>query len=406
MRRLYLLVLLLLLALPFAVQAQTSEPATVDPNANISWPPPVYVMRGEFTLRGSANVAGMTGYYLEYRQLNDDLSLPELEEGQTEIPWTPATLPTPAPVLDDVLGIWDTTTEADGIYELRLVITLVEGDPVIIDAGPVRIENEPSPYAQFEPQATEQTPVVIPTVDAPPAQVTEEPVTEAPAAEPTQQAAPNTPRVETGPDTNANVRSGDGLEYPAFSALRPNSTAPVLGISSRNNGWLYIEVPSGGQGWVSPAVVTFVGEVSTLPRIDPPPPPAPTALPQPTAVPTSAANVNMVAGEIVLQPNPPVCNETFNIFIDVANFGSNRSPSGSIGVANIAPAGTSTTVGAFGEIDPGQTVRVGPIPLTVSVNFNEEHTLRITLDPNNQIAETNEGDNTREYKYTLQQGGC
>jgi hypothetical protein len=404
MRRLYLLVLLLLLALPFAVQAQTTE-AETDPNANISWPPPVYVMRGEFTLRGSANVAGMTGYYLEYRQINDDLTLPELEEGQTEVPWTPATLPTAAPVLNDVLGVWDTTTEADGIYELRLVITLVEGDPITIDAGPVRIENEPSPFAQPEP--TQEVPVVIPTVDTQPApQVTEEPAAPPPVIQPTQPAAaPNTPRVETGPDTNANVRSGDGLEYPAITALRPNSSAPVLGISSRNNGWLYIEVPSGGKGWVSPAVVTFVGEVSTLPRMDPPPPPAPTQVPQPTAVPTTASNVNLVAGEIVLSGGP-VCNETFNIFIDVANFGTGRSPSGSIGVSNIAPAGTSTTVGAFGEIEPGQTVRVGPIPLTVSVNFGEEHTLRVTLDPNNLIPETNEGDNTREYKYTLQRGSC
>jgi subtilase family serine protease len=38
--------------------------------------------------------------------------------------------------------------------------------------------------------------------------------------------------------------------------------------------------------------------------------------------------------------------------------------------------------------------------------LQEEHTLRLIIDPNNQIAETNENDNTQEVRYILQPGRC
>ncbi len=69
------LVAMMLLALAVTVQAQELLPTStpVDPNANISWPPPVYVLRGEFTVRGAANLPNMVSYFLEFRPLNPDL---------------------------------------------------------------------------------------------------------------------------------------------------------------------------------------------------------------------------------------------------------------------------------------------------------------------------------------------
>ena len=64
-----------------------------------------------------------------------------------------------------------------------------------------------------------------------------------------------------------------------------------------------------------------------------------------------------------------------------------------------------TTIGGFPVLQPDQTFRVN-MPLTVSTWYNEQHTIILIIDPDNQIPETNEGDNRREVRYTLQKGNC
>jgi subtilase family serine protease len=58
-----------------------------------------------------------------------------------------------------------------------------------------------------------------------------------------------------------------------------------------------------------------------------------------------------------------------------------------------------------GPINPGQTINVG-FTLTITTWFNEIHRLVATIDPENAVAESNEGDNVRIVEYVLQQGGC
>ena len=66
MNKRFLLMVLVLLALtvPMAAHAQTDAMTAADPNANISWPPVVYVLRGSFEVRGTANLANMTNCLL------------------------------------------------------------------------------------------------------------------------------------------------------------------------------------------------------------------------------------------------------------------------------------------------------------------------------------------------------
>ena len=56
-------------------------------------------------------------------------------------------------------------------------------------------------------------------------------------------------------------------------------------------------------------------------------------------------------------------------------------------------------------MQPGETFRV-EMPLTVSTNYAETHRLTLTIDPANQIAETQDGDNTQTVEYTLLKGAC
>ncbi|MBK8023642.1 MAG: hypothetical protein IPK19_19955 [Chloroflexi bacterium] len=388
-RVLFALALTFALALP-AVAQNVTPTAAVDPNANITWPPPVYVLRGEFEVRGTANLTGMSNYFIEFRPLGDNL------QPLTANDWFPAILPSAVPVVDDVLGVWDTSLTPDGLYELRLTVTAADGTSVQQIVGPIRIENTSPPFAV--------TPTPLPTA-------TQLPATQAPPTpEPTQN---STPRVRiTTP--NGNVREGDSQAYRIIASLPQDTELNIRGISNQGTGWYYVMLEDGRLGWMSPTIVETLGDLTGLPRVAPPPPPAPTAAPLPTAapftpIPAVTSNANLVAGIVVLEPAQPTCATTFNVGFDVANLGSeNPIASGTVNLVDVRAADGSvqgTTIGGFPVIAPGQTFRVN-MPLTISTWYNETHRITLTIDPNNAIPENNEGDNIRTIEYTLQKGSC
>lgn len=377
-----LMLLAVILSITASVSAQatpTSTP-TPNPNANISWPPPVYVVKGLFTVYGTANLPDMSGWFLEARM--DDVTIPE-DQG-----WTPVTLVSRTPTQNTILGVWDTTVANDGIYSLRLNVSLSNGSRVYALITPLRIENNPPPFAGL---GTPQ-PGVLPTLATLPTLI------------PTPTAFSNTPQATAR--LNANVRRGDGTMYEVVGNLPAGTTVQIIGVSSLGTNWYLVVLPNGVQGWVAPSVVDVTGNFSNVPRVNPPPPPPPTPIPV-TATPNST--INLVAGNFRFDPSSPSCGQTFKIFMDVANFGTTWSPSGTITVNDYRQLDGSfqtSTVGAFPVIAPGQTVNVGPIPLTVSTYYNENHRLLMTVDGNNLIFESNENDNTKEAIYFLNKAGC
>ncbi|MCB9449839.1 MAG: SH3 domain-containing protein [Anaerolineaceae bacterium] len=383
-----LAVVILALVFAFTVSAQqVIDPIPdqlVNPNAHISWPPPIYVLRGQFTIRGSANLPSMTSYLIEFRPLNPDLSVPD-----ETAPWFPAVLPTAAAVQDDILGVWDTATAPDGVYELRMTINIANADPFYFRVSPLRIENNPPPFAV--------TPTPLPVI-----QPSATPQVSAPTLIPTPTAFDTTPRVTAIVD--ANVRNGDSTQYNVIGALLTGETAEIVGLSTMGSNWYLIRLPNGARGWIAPSVVNVSGTLSNVPFVAPPPPPTP------TFTPTPVAQVNLVAGNVTLSPASPNCAQTFNVFVDVANFGTTANTiSGSISVVDTRTADGSvqqTTVGVFGQIQPGQTINIGPIPITVSTYYGEQHRITVTVDSAGQIAETNEGDNVNSTTYTLNKASC
>jgi len=386
-----LIVLVLLFVAVLPTFAQTGAPlAPVNPNANISWPPPVYVVRGAFQVRGTANLPGMSNYFLEFRALGADMQPVTGADA-----WFPALLPSTAPVVEGILGTWDTRAVAEGVYELRLTVNVAGSTPVQQVVSPIRIENEPPPFAV--------TPTTPPLPTAIPATATIAPT------------ADSTPRV-TITTPQGNVREGDSTVFRAIATLPNGTSARIRGISNRGTGWYYIQLDDGRLGWMSPEIVSTSGNLTGLPQVAPPPLPAPTAAPIPTNAPIIATTVivpasaaNLVAGVVVLEPATPNCAQTFVVGFDVANLGTQAtSVSGSINLVDQRAADGSTqgsTVGGFPVLQPNQTFRV-TMPLTVSTFYGETHRLVFTIDPANQIGETNEGDNTRTLDYTLQKANC
>ncbi|NDJ59546.1 MAG: hypothetical protein GYB67_00385 [Chloroflexi bacterium] len=395
--RLFVWLALLLLALaivPAAAQDNGDDVPLVNPNANISFPPPVYVLRGAVDLRGSANLPNMTNYFVEFRQLNDDLT--SNEEGI----WSPALLASARAVQDDVLGSWDTANTMDGLYELRLTVNVTApGQPVFFVVSPVRIENEPPPFVQVVPTTTPlatQAVFPVPTTAVPP------------TAAPTEDL---TPRIVMDV-ARGNVRSGDSTLYPIVAGLSAGQTAVILGISSRGTGWFLIDLGNERTGWVSGEIVDTTGSLVNLPRIVPPPvpvTPTPTFTLTPIATITPALAPNLVAGNVYIEPGSPVCNEEFNVGLDVANLGNQATLQTTIlNIRDLRAADGSEQISVNAEIpiiQPGQTVRID-VRIRVGTWFNESHRLVYTIDPGSLIVEASKTDNTATAEYFLNQGGC
>ncbi len=117
----------------------------------------------------------------------------------------------------------------------------------------------------------------------------------------------------------------------------------------------------------------------------------------------------MVAGNVQLNPSHPTCSQTFTVSLEVTNAGSAPTTlSGTVSIIDTRVADGSTqatTIGGFPALAPGQTYHANA-PLTIGAWYNQIRHITLTIDPSNQIPESNEADNIGFVNYTLQQGSC
>jgi hypothetical protein len=367
------------------VDAQTGPSLeTNNSDAQIVYPPPVYVLRGTVQVTGTANLAGQITHFLEYRPLNDDLSIPDANAD-----WIPATLPNRTPVVNGVLGEWDTTETEDGIYELRLTINVRNSGAQFFRVAPLRIENE------FDSQGAAPT---LELIRITPTRVLERPTL---AATPTAISAIATVVARV----DANVRTGDTTSYPVVGNLLTGESAAVIGISATGTGWYYIQLENGRRGFISPTTVNVTGNTLNLPTFFPP------ATPTPTLTPTPPATGDLLINGNATVPDRPRCGEQFEVQLNVTNSGTLATSSSvlvRIQDVDIA-SGVITTVGTnfVPVMQPGQNFVV-VIPLTISgAQFADtDHRITATVDANNQVIETNEGNNNYTFDYHLRSGTC
>jgi uncharacterized protein YgiM (DUF1202 family) len=362
------LVLLLLIVLALA-GFQSFEPTGIpDPNVNITWPPPIYNLSGEFSVRGTANVPGMVSYFLEFRPLNPDFT-PQADT----VAWTPAILPARGPVIDDVLGVWNTTMAPDGAYELRLTVSTGTGTPVFARVSPLRIINEPPPFA-ITPTPQEiptLVPNIVPTIDT---------NQSLPTLVPTPTAFSNTP--EAVAVTNGNVRAGDDTSYPIVGSVVVNQTVQLVGRSNSGSGWWYIQLPNGTRGWVAPSILQVTGNTANLPRINPPATPTPVATATPTLPDAIITNVRF--DRDIRQ------GQNFQVIITVRNESGVPLPRTTV-ACNFTPMNKfySTNVeglGAFSQVDVAITARLDE-------GGGKDVTVNCAVDVNNEVAEINDNNN-------------
>lgn len=364
--------MMLIVGLTLAVSAQDTLPESVvietSSGVEIAWPQPVSEVWNVVPILGSADVPNMTHYFIEAIALNDDLSIP------LNAPWLPLTPGFSQPVLNDFLATIDTTEAEDGLYAIRLTVNTSDGQHFTDVVSPIRLNNARySVEVELlkERYGIETEPTVTP--------------------EPTSAPADTTPRVVPAPPNEAvNMRRCDLVDNdrcPIVDRLGEREEGRVLAISASGSGWFQVRRETGSVGWVSPAVVTTLGDFSDLPRVSPPPalvPPAPPA----------ASNITI--NGLAIQ-GTAVCNEQFTVHVNVANTGTATARAGSVTLQNVhirTGSITTTGYGSYPDLAPGANFVV-VVPMRVSVFFNEEHELR-AFTSGVQF-------NTR---YILQQGSC
>jgi hypothetical protein len=225
-----------------------------------------------------------------------------------------------------------------------------------------------------------------------------------PTAAPT--ATPDKPQATF--NTGVNVRAGPSTKFnPPIGSFAANSTADIVGKNPAGD-WYKVSYYNGA-GWVLASLMTVTGDQSKIPVDQGPPIPTDTPTPVPFT-PTPATSINLVAGNVGLSSSPPKCNQTINVTMDVANFGTTASPGGTVLIQDILVSDGSVqqqTTGAFGPIQPGQTVNTGNIPFTISTHYAEQHRIIAIVNPNGEIPETTRDDNRKELPaYTLEKATC
>ena len=266
----------------------------------------------------------------------------------------------------------------------------------VISPAPTEIETEEiTEPTEEQPPADPPTPV--PTDPPPP---TDDPATATPD------------RATALFTTGINVRAGPGTNFnPPIGQFAANSTAEILSLNMDGT-WLKVRFGS-GEGWVYRPLVEVQGNIDNLPREQGPPPPPPTAVPPPTTPPEqptqppAASQANLTGSPPALDPNPPVCAQEFQVLVNITNIGS--EPTSGPAIVRFQDFARGEQQTAFDReipvIQPGQNFVVGG-PMTISTFTEEEHEIRVTIDVNNQVAESDKTNNVLRTSYVLQRGGC
>lgn len=328
-----------------------------------------------------------------------------------------ASLPNPNPSGAETFSITQTWTAVSGQHTISATAFRADGtasQPAqvtvnVIDELPSAATDTPTPTPTSQ---ASPTPQVTATNTVPAATNTQAAVV---TQQPQATATSSVPRVRALGFTN--VRRGPSTNFqPPLGAMNTGEEFDILSLNTAGD-WVKVRFQS-GEGWVFRQIVEVVGDISSVPREAGPPiptlPPATNTPPATAAAATAAATSG--TGGVVGTDGPnlvitgfaiyPVAGGTKdNIFINeavyvevrVRNIG-NRDASGFFVVLEITDKNERTAsiqpvAAAVNGLAAGQetTVQMGYTDTTDAGRLNSAV---VTADRNNQVAETNESDNS------------
>ncbi len=166
------------------------------------------------------------------------------------------------------------------------------------------------------------------------------------------------------------------------------------------------ERADGSEGRADVAVQVVAGSSAELPTAPPPD----TSAPAEDGLLPADDGINLKLVALALEPPAPVCRESVTITATIQNAGAAdasivgfigwefiRLSTGDIFESKSAPVAQSLAAGASAEI---------PFSDSVSRHHGEELRLRVTIDSDNLVPESNEEDNSHSIDFTLAPGSC
>jgi hypothetical protein len=218
------------------------------------------------------------------------------------------------------------------------------------------------------------------------------PATETPTPQPTETSVPTAPNPVAL--NSALCYGGPGRVYGVISSIKAGASLELLGKSALLDWWIIQNPIYNVPCWIpaGDVRVDLAFDTSAIEVATPPPYPA-----------------TLVGGRTALDAAPPTCAVQFTVYANVTNNGHQATISeGSVVAVNVRKSDGSQLVsgtGTFPALEASETYQVS-IPLTVSAYYEEEHEIRLYIDPDREIPEFNESDNTTSISYTLEQGSC
>jgi CARDB/Bacterial Ig domain len=269
------------------------------------------------------------------------------------------------------------------------------------------VENNPPPTQDNTASSGSSTSVPPPPTTVP----TSTPQLPTNTPEPTATFTPSVPMAVV--INGANLRRGPGTVFePPVGSIAANQEAELVAVNPARD-WYKIRYFN-STAWIFASLVQTSGDVSSLPVDAGPPTPIPaTATPiPPTPTETPIPNpVNLYVVNIAIDPHPLKCQKTSQIQVTVGNNGTSNAESGGkiLVEAVLVSSGAvlESTVTIFGPIAAGAQATASA-SITVGTNFDELQRIRVTVDIDGQVAESNENDNTTDTgtDYILKKGNC
>lgn len=138
--------------LAWSLQAEPASAQAPGSQVSIRSPQTGEALQGQVTITGTSDVAGFVSAEVSFAYANDPTDTWFLIAASSR------------PVRDGTLAIWDTTTITDGLYTLRLRVTLADGSYVDVTVPDLRVRN-------YTPVETD-TPTLVPLQATPISEVT------------------------------------------------------------------------------------------------------------------------------------------------------------------------------------------------------------------------------------------
>ena len=221
-----------------------------------------------------------------------------------------------------------------------------------------------------------------------------DPTTIAPTRPPTVSGNSRVPGTLVQP---SNLRLGPGTAHDLVGSLARDTEVMIVAVDPSHD-WYRITYAELGDAWIYSELVNPASDISAVPVETGP------SLP-------SENGVNLIVTAVEIVPNPPICGQTSTITATIRNIGN-------VDASNVGLIGWEILLQSSGAVIDSKTAAVTQnlnagdettvtFTETLSLHYNEEQRIRVTIDSGDLVVETDEADNAQASEtFILAPGNC